>query len=67
MTRFHYNYIHCDECESPIYEGEFRRYYEGKRFCNLCWVEILKTELYENYIPRHFEELLDKAEEEMKF
>lgn len=59
-------YTHCDECGRTMYEyDDDVTVYEGQTLCKECFTEILKTYLYDEYIPNHLEELLEKAKEEI--
>ena len=59
-------YTHCDECGRTMYEyDDDVTVYEGQTLCKECFTEILKAYLYDEYIPNHLEELLEKAKEEI--
>ena len=65
MTRYG-RYIHCEVCDSPIYEGEFFKVHDGLTHCEECYTELVKSYLYDEYIPNHIGSLMCKAEEEMR-
>ena len=65
MTRYG-RVAHCDICESAVYEGDFLKNYQGARYCEDCWREFLKAELFESYIPDHMDELLEAVQEELE-
>lgn len=65
MTRYGRS-IQCDQCETTVYEGDFIKTFEGEHYCEECWREYLKSELYHNYIPDHIDELLNLVAEELE-
>lgn len=67
MTRYGRRFTHCDECGRTMYEYiDDVTVYEGQTLCKECFTEIVKDYLYDQYIPNHLEELLEKASEEMQ-
>lgn len=64
MTRYG-RYIHCEVCDSPIYEGDFFKVHDGLTHCEDCWRDVLKRYLYDEYIPDHMDELLQKCNDEI--
>ena len=65
MTRYG-RYTHCDQCGATVYEGDFIKNHEGENYCEECWREFLKDELFGSYIPDHMTELLEAVQEELE-
>lgn len=65
MTRYG-RYAHCDQCGETVYEGDYIKSYGGQNYCEECWREFLKAELFGSYIPDHMTELLEAVQEELE-